>query len=313
MKNLKKKEEELLDQMRNTKLTNEEFIGKYELPPTFKKLKDLQRNGLIETQNIGFELWVDRPVTPASKDLIPFAITGGDSCYFAFITDFGNQKDLETCPIAFISPTDFDESKPQQSNFLFAKNINDFLSLMISIEYVEHIRFQNIYALTINNIITKAILEFNEDQSVEEVNQRNKTKQTLIKEFELRIISDYCKYFESVKESRNGPNHLQTLDGINLYSKMSNKHKEITGDSIVNYAQRFENENKESVLVAIRNAPFKFSYSDPDYDDYKISLIDVFGNMGLEREKRIQDFEVQMDKISSEWMKVRKQIINDER
>lgn len=313
VKDLKKKEAELLDQMRNTKLSTKELIGKYQLPPTFRKLQELQNNGLIETQTIGFELWLDRPITPAPKDLIPFAITGGDSCYFAFITDYGNQYDLETCPIAFISPTDFNDNKPKQSNFLFAKNINDFLSLMISIEYAEHIRFQNIYKTSINNIIAEGILKFNEEQSEEEIEQKSKTKDRLIKEFDLSIINDYFKYFQSVKETRNGPNHLQTLDGINLHLESSTEMMEINGESINIYAQKFKNANRASTLVAIRNAPYKFSYSDSDYNEYKSSLIDIFEKLDLEREKRIQNFEVEMDKISGEWMKIRKQIIKDER
>lgn len=313
MKDLKKKEAELLVQMRNTKLSTKEFIGKYQLPTTFKKLQEFQNNGLIETQTIGFELWLDRPITPAPKDLIPFAITGGDSCYFAFITDYGNQNDLETCPIAFISPTDFDDKKPKQSNFLFAKNLKGFLSLMTSMEYAEHIRFQNIYEASINNIIAEGILEFNEDQSVEEVEKKSKTKERLINEFDLSIINDYHKYFQSVKETRNGPKHLPTLDGINLYLESSTKLMEINGESIINYAQKFKNENRASALVAIRNAPYKFSYSDSDYDEYKTYLINIFENLDLQREMRIQEFEVKMDKISSEWMKIRKQIIKDER
>ena len=184
---------------------------------------------------------------------------------------------------------------------------------MISMEYAEHIRFQNNYETSINSTIKEGILEFNKEQSVEEAEQKDKTKERLIKEFDLRIINDYHSYFQSVKESRNEQNYNLTLDGINLYIESSTKMKEINGESIINYAQNFKNENRASALVAIRNAPYKFSYSDSDYDEYKTSLINIFENLDLEREARIQNFEVEMDKISGEWMKIRKQIIKDER
>lgn len=62
MKELKKKEAELLSQMRGSNLTNEELLGKYKLPPTFRKLQEIQNTGQISIQSIGFELWLDRPI-----------------------------------------------------------------------------------------------------------------------------------------------------------------------------------------------------------------------------------------------------------
>ena len=240
-------------------------------------------------------------------------MTGGDSCYFAFITDYGNQIDLENCPVAFISPTDFDNTKPKQSKFLFANNIKEFLLLMVSIEYAEHLRFQNIYDPSINSILNKAILDFNNEQSEEEIALKNKTKDRIIKEFELKRISDFYNHFESIKQNRNRHNHLHTLDGLNIVTDSTNDTIEIIGQSIEDYALKYKDENGNSILVAIRNAPFKFSYTNSEFDKYKTSLIDVFENLNLKREKRIQEFEVKMDGISSEWMKVRKQIIKDER
>jgi hypothetical protein len=310
---LKQKEAELLEQIRNSKLSQEELLGEYELPPTFIRLQKLQKSGQIATHSIGFELCLDRPITPAPKDLIPFAITGGDGCYFAFITDFGNQKDLENCPIAFISPTDFDDTKPKQSNFLFAKNLIGFLSIMASIEYAEHIRFQNIYESTINKVLKDFILEFRKEQTAEEINRSDKTKERLIKEFEIEIVDDYYKYFKSVKEVRMSANHLQTIDGINLYLDSKTEIVDIAGETIIDYVQIFKEKSRASVLLAIRNAPYRFSYSNSDYDKYKVRLIDIFKNLHLEREKCIQEFEIEMDNLSGKWMKIRKQILKDER
>ena len=138
LKKLKDRENKLLEKMKGYKLSKEELLGSYQLPPTFLKIQDLQNKELISTYSIGFELWLDRPITPAPKDLIPFAITGGDGCYFAFITDFGNQQALEDCPIAFVSPTDFNDRKPKQSRFLIAENIKGFLEFMISITLSNH-------------------------------------------------------------------------------------------------------------------------------------------------------------------------------
>jgi len=313
MKVLKAKEKQLLEQMRSSKLSIREILGPYELPTTYKKLEELQIHNQINTQSIGFELWLARSITPAPLDLIQFAHTGGDGCYFAFITDFGNQLDLENCPIAFISPTDFNHQNPGQANFLFARNIREFLSVMISLAYAEHIRFQNIYEQSINNKLNSAIIEFNSEQTKDEIELRDKTIKTLSSELKIEPITDFYTYFKSVKKKRNSDTHLTTLDGINIKFDSPEKLIELNRDNITEYKEGLMNLNKESQLVAIRNAQYKYSYTEPSFLEFRKSILRIYKELGLEREYRIQEFEIRMEEVSNEWMNIRKQILKDER
>lgn len=313
MKNLKERENTLLAEIRSSKLSVDELLQPYELPSVYKKLKELQINNQITTQSIGFELWLDRPITPAPKDLIPFAITGGDSCYFAFITDYGSQLNLESCSIAFVSPTDFDDSRPQQSNFLIAKNIKEFLALMISLEYGEHLRYQDVYKYSINEILKESIAQFKEEQTDAEIELKDNTKNRLKSEFQLSEIDDFYTHFESVKVWRNQSENLPTLDGLNIRNENEQGVSEALGETIAEYLDDFKNQSKQSILVSIRNAPYKFSYTDSEYEIYKTALVEVYKNLNLKREQRIQEFEIEMDRLFSEWMNVRKQILEDER
>jgi len=240
-------------------------------------------------------------------------MTGGDSCYFAFISDFGEQKDLENAPIAFISPTDFDKNRPKQSNFLIANNIKEFLSLMVELEYAEHIRSEDIYDPAINNILEDRILEFQSDQDSEEIEIKKSTANKLISEFNLPAISNFYNHFKLVNKQRNTPNHLTTMEGLNIEYKSADLPIAVNGKTISEYHENLKNTNDASKLVAIRNAPYKFSFSDEEYDKYKTLLIDTFKELNLNRELKIQNFEIEMNKISSEWMEIRKQIINEER
>ena len=60
-------------------------------------------------------------------DVIPFAGTGGDGIHFGFLTDFGNEKDLENAPIVLVSPSNDPPLK------LVANNLRDFLKIVMVI------------------------------------------------------------------------------------------------------------------------------------------------------------------------------------
>lgn len=313
MNGLKQKEKELRDQMTKSRFSNYDLLGRFELPPTYKKLEELQINKQLSTLSIGFELWLARPITPAPLDLIQFAHTGGDGCYFAFITDFGNQSELENCPIAFISPTDFDQNNPRQSTFLIAKNIKEFLSLMISLKYAEHLRFQNIYNININKILAERINQFHSEKTIDEIKSQKSTIDKIVSEFGINKISNFYTHFECIKNSRNTNGHLVTLDGLNISYESKHSVNEINANTIFEYQTKLKLLNRESKLVAIRNAPIKFSYFNPNYYDFKKSLTTTFKELNLDREMRIQEYEIKMEKISNEWLKVRKQVLKDKR
>lgn len=115
---------------RDDLFSEETAYGNYKKPETLIKLINLVEEKELDTdRSLGFILWKGtKPEFPAPIDNIPFAWTGGDGCYFGFLTDFGNYQNLEEAPIIFVSPTDFDKKNPNWGVKLFARNINRLIA-----------------------------------------------------------------------------------------------------------------------------------------------------------------------------------------
>ena len=94
---------------------------------------DFIRHGL-DMGFIGFRLLDDyEPHFITPPDLIPFADTGGDGIHFGFLTDFGAVHRLEDAPVVCVTPTNDPPIR------LIARNIVDFLDLMVSVPYTENL------------------------------------------------------------------------------------------------------------------------------------------------------------------------------
>ena len=307
---LKEREEQLVNEMKHYKLSQAELLYPYQVPSKILKLLELQAAKIIPSRILEFELYWNYPVTPSPIDLIPFAMTGGDSCHFAFITDFGSQADLESCPIAFISPTDYDRKKPLQANFLIARDIEEFLSLMIAIVDFEFIRFKDIYSTSINDELLIDIEESLSERTEAEIKDQLALENTLKSEFDINPINDFYSYFKAVRESRFSKNCYVTTDGLGLKCSNVDAVQEVQGDDLNTYIQNLSKVNRPSKLVAIRNAPFIFAYYKVEYVVFLKHLVEVFKELQLKREERILIYENKSGELIKEYYEVRRKRLN---
>jgi hypothetical protein len=110
----------------------EVLFSYYSKPETLTKLEQIVQNKSLDMECFGLILWAYNhyyPVTPL--DSIPFMRTGGDGNHFVFITDFGQNADLEKAPIAMITPCD------ENTIQIVANNIKDFLAIIIYLGWSE--------------------------------------------------------------------------------------------------------------------------------------------------------------------------------
>jgi hypothetical protein len=72
----------------NRKIPNPTKLGKYSLPYEIEMLSNADKNQLIDLSTVGFYFDSFLPLDYNPIDIIPFANTGGDGCFFAFLTDY---------------------------------------------------------------------------------------------------------------------------------------------------------------------------------------------------------------------------------
>lgn len=109
--------------------------GSYEVPEIINFLLELNKKYIsknFDMSLIGFRI-IDsyNPYSITPPDLIPFADTGGNGIHFGFLTDFGSVNSLKFAPIVCVTPTDDPPIR------LIARNITDFLDLVVSVPHVE--------------------------------------------------------------------------------------------------------------------------------------------------------------------------------
>jgi len=117
------------------------FFGEYEKPALLLKLEKFQDEGNL-WGNLGFYIAFDHHYSLTPLDMIPFAGTGGDGIHFCFLTDFGAVLDLNDSAIVCVSPTNDPPVK------LVAKNLKDFLRLVVALGKAEFLDYNNILSMS---------------------------------------------------------------------------------------------------------------------------------------------------------------------
>ena len=96
------------------------------MPAPIGNLTKLQNEDIYNGEE--FEFWIDfqddSRYSICSIDAIPFASTGNNGIHFAFLTDFGRNKNLNQAQIICVAPT-YD---PPVN--IIAENLYEFLSLL---------------------------------------------------------------------------------------------------------------------------------------------------------------------------------------
>lgn len=301
-------EEELLKAMQ-IRMSKDDVLGRYKEHESLKKLYGLNQREDFETETIGFILGYDKPYCPAPIDIIPFGRTGGDGCYFAFLTDFGAYDSIEDCPIVFISPTDFDDQKPGQANKMFAENFMDFLSIMTEMTYAEIIRFEDLKTMDFESKINE-IKKETEIYDSPRLKQLQQSTIKLLKEnFRITKIDDLNTYYQDLEKERNGENSVLLIDGINLTTKARNHSVPIKLEaklSSTDLALWLHNAKEISKLAFYREAQYIYSFSDDSYNEILKVIKEQMKKDNLMRESRILEFEINQNNLSKKYYEIRK-------
>jgi hypothetical protein len=255
------------------------------LPSEIEILKKADEEERIDLSTIGFFFNYDLPVDYFPVDIIPFAATGGDSCFFAFLTDYQLYDSIYDCPIVFISPC------AENRNNLFAKNFYDFLQITSTICNAEMISDQDPKTFDFDQRIKEYYKDF-EEFGEEHFNFRIKTIDfisNLIGQEPIEIES-LNKYFTDLYDSRSGERFITTKDSFNLNTGK-------TQEFVLNNWLEFpvsESELKESLAnatelelkVFLRNMPYIYEYFEDNYKEIR-AMVHLYLPESFGQEKAI--------------------------
>lgn len=255
----------------------------YEIPPTLKKLKEIDYNYLL-----GLHLFIDLSYftnnTPLSA--LPFASIGGNGTHFAFLTDFQRNIDLENTPIIIVSPTDDPPIR------LIARNIKEFLSLVVYLTDATLVDF-------ISRAEDEAEYISRRDEDLkadpEEKNHREKYIQILKKEFKLpEVIHEkgIFDYYETIKKERIAEGYIHIDDDYTIFLGKG-------ASTIKRYHYDRRNKNIPEIKSFLETASFderKVFYAEATYHyilaaDYDADIVDILIS-SLEKDGLLREAEV---------------------
>ncbi len=276
-----------LQQKITKKITTEEIYGHYQKPQTLVKLEQLVIEEKIDLETIGFFLSESLPYSSSPIDIIPFASTGGDGCYFAFLTDFGYHQDLETAPIVFISPSDFDVKFPHFGNKIFAENIVHFIKLMTIMKSAEFVRFKNLFEIDFDTEVANVRADIEAASSDDTNERRREIIDLLSANFNDSIDMKLGDYYMILEYKRKLHDYIHLRDGIGLKTHLK------LGKPIADFSNAEKlNENlcdadRLSKLIFYREAPYIFKDFKDDYIGIMKLISEHLGNDGFSREAHL--------------------------
>lgn len=281
--------EEELKRRSKVLFSEETAYGNYQKPVT---LENLIR--IVEEENYHTDKYLSfilregtKPDHPAPIDNIPFAWTGGDGCYFGFLTDFGKEPNLEEAPIIFVQPTDFSEKEPARGVKLFARNIKDFLRITIE-SWRETVRLKKYSWITKEDNI-----------------EREKISEGLIHSLQLKEIKNLEDYYKDFYADRESGFLIKTMDGIGI----SSNHEPKLSENVILKPVKIE--NLESRLNELSLDERKKFYRDfgfylyPHYKEEFNEVLEIVGKYldidGFEREANIVNMNVKLYKDNKKF------------
>lgn len=291
----------------------EDIYGQYRKPASLIKLESVIKTRKIDTETIGFYLYESKPYIPAPTDIIPFATTGGDGCYFAFLTDYGYYKNLEEAPIVFISPTDFDEKHPNQANKLFARNFRDFLRIMITMQYAEIVRFKELTKMDFDKEIQTMQADINSNASAERIKLREQTIGAIKKEYNIDEINDLHGYYSMLEFDRKQENYVALKDGLGLKTQLKDRfiNKDFSNKSLL--SESLEYTSKIERISFYREAPYIYKHYTDEYQEVVRLLAEYLNLDGFHREAKILKFEIEQNLKSKKYFEARKVMLGKEK
>ena len=237
---------------------HESNYGKYEVPQKLLDLIQLQEKlnaqGILQYGSFLGQYFklekVEMRYLNTPVDVIPFAWTGADGIHFGFLTDFGQVSSLDDAYIVRVSPMDFDEPVK-----LVARNLDDFVALMIYHRYVAEV---------LDTSSSKATIErYLSDQLTDETYPHEEEVVTVVYEqFTPKPIPSVHDYFKKLRDARAAAVVVETDDGIGVVRASANainlqNHFSLERDMQPNLEQvqtYFEHSSLEYKLAFIRDA-----------------------------------------------------------
>ena len=269
------------------------IYGDYRKPQTLLVLKHLTSKNLVKLESLGFYLNHEMPYAPQPIDIIPFASTGVDGTYFAFLTDFGEMLDLEIAPIIMYCNADMNYKNPKAGCLLFANNILDFVSIIIQ-TLDPYIVFENDPRYTDFN---SEILEFIDDEPDE---KRDETIEILKRNLPIPQIDNLNEYYLDLFHQRSINTRIKTKDGLNINFNEQSKN---IGHEINSMLSKEDLELKLSKMDKLFRLKFYRDYGSlyPDLrtDEFLYVfdvLIEFLKKDKLQREASVLEFDLKKQK-----------------
>lgn len=311
--NIQKSELENLFQEMCKKIPVDDIYGNYQKPTSLIQLENIIRANEIDTETIGFLLHESKPDMPAPTDIIPFAKTGGDGCYFAFLTDYGYYESLEKAPIVFISPADFDVESPNQANKLFARNFMDFLRVMITMQQAEIVRFKDLAQMDFDGEIQALQADMLLASSAKRVKAKEKTIETIKKEYGLHEINDLHGYFLMLEFDRKKEDYIDLNDGLGLKTHVKDRFNSTDFSDKLQLSKSLKHASKVERICFYREAPYLYKHYIAEYQEIVLLIAEYLYLDGFTREAKILKFEVEKNVALKKYLEARRMLLAKEK
>jgi len=242
-------------------------MADYEMPEIIEELIKLQEAKVYDGEE--FEFWInfqeESRYSICPIDAIPFASTGNNGIHFAFLTDFGKNKNLNYAPIICVAP-----SYDPPVN-LVANNLKEFLGLVATIENSTLFadRYKN--QIEFDKRKEEWFEGFHSEPRIAE--PRRKLATLLKKKFNLSGFHDIIDYRNQIRNERTEIVDHQSMDGLGIFKVNNEEVSEFRYSKSPEDVLKFLSQsNQNSRLLFYRNAYFAYILS-KDYDEIIKGLI----------------------------------------
>jgi hypothetical protein len=275
-------EEVLSEHIENT-LQESLWMANCRMPSLLRQLKTMEQ----DLDQIGLHLMHhEDSVTP--PDVFSFAHTGGEAS-FGLLTDFGRTRDLTKAPVLAICPDD------DPSIRLVAKNLRDFLSLLLTVKIPEKLAEVDL------NTPEERWLRGIEKNWLRDSDDCKKTNSILAKmrrRFGLKGHPSVYGYIRRVRKDRQLQLACETLDGVGILKPGKRWRGAVRrygfsargAKNVKRIRAHLDKATRLEKLAFCRDAQHACILT-PDYDKKIQSLVaDILAELGLSREsERIRE------------------------
>ncbi len=224
------------------------YFGEYTPPKLFLDFFNDQfvQKNISPGLGMYFQLETFHFVTPI--DCITFAYADATDIHFAFLTDFGKNKDLSNAPIVCISPTDDPPIR------VVAANLLDFFRVVLQAYEAENItrdldsdqeyfeEYLDFYEITEEIFKNPISLKDKEEYIYRQITARQQMIEYLEKNYNISPMENISEYMESVVDARNETVNFTTADDLGVI--FPDKDQEVINQ--LEY-EEYGNENPEAI------------------------------------------------------------------